>query len=541
MGNALNPMHAHHHRATRIQFSAAGALLLFCMAVGSLYVQRLPFLEPLLVTTGFARSSVTAEMRANEALQTAMARRTEALNAIVPAGAIPESAPAAVGVPVLLYHGFDDTSSTGSVLIDDFIAQMSALAQSGWHTVSIADFRDYLQGKKTLPEKSFLLTFDDGRKDSYYIADPVLEKTGFTAVMFVITAHMDDSVNPYYLRLRELRKMQASGRWELQSHGYADHEIEVVDANGTQGHFVSDALWLPDQQRNETDEEHRTRLHDDLVKAKQDLEQTFGVPVHAFAYPFGDYGQRSIERDGEAAALVLAETQKVYDLAFAQVDPGGIASDQNVPSADAFLAKRITVQPGWSADDLLRVLNAGAPKSFPYTAARTPEEWVTGWGSVTTADGVVRLSAKADGTGAQMLLKGSENVMNPTVSATVTPEKGESFSLVAAYRDDRNYVACDYTAHSITAREVVDGAEIQRRQWWSPRAFSAFVDPRSSVVVEIQASPNGLACLIHDDVAVGIPIPRTSSLTGSVGFKVWNSSLDSATLAVHAARIDSKF
>jgi peptidoglycan/xylan/chitin deacetylase (PgdA/CDA1 family) len=42
-----------------------------------------------------------------------------------------------------------------------------------------------MKGEKILPKKSFLLTFDDGRKDSFYPVDPVLKKLNYNAVILI--------------------------------------------------------------------------------------------------------------------------------------------------------------------------------------------------------------------------------------------------------------------------------------------------------------------------------------------------------------------
>ena len=93
----------------------------------------------------------------------------------------------AKSIPVLLYHGIIEKPDGENMLIDNFRDQMFALKKAGWQTVSIEDFYKFMKGEKNLPEKSFLLTFDDGRKDSYYPVDPILKALDYNAAMFVIS------------------------------------------------------------------------------------------------------------------------------------------------------------------------------------------------------------------------------------------------------------------------------------------------------------------------------------------------------------------
>ena len=94
---------------------------------------------------------------------------------------------------------------------------------------------------QALPPRPILITFDDGRLDSYRGADPVLEQYGFRATMFVITEPVERG-NPFYLRWNELPKMRDSGRWDLQEHAGARHKIVRIDAAGTHGAFFANRM-----------------------------------------------------------------------------------------------------------------------------------------------------------------------------------------------------------------------------------------------------------------------------------------------------------
>jgi len=207
----------------------------------------------------------------------------------------------ATSIPILLYHGVindpkwkpDDVNTS----LADFRSNMFALKKEGYRTITTEDYLAFVQGKKQLPEKSFLLTFDDGRKDSYYNGDPILQAVGFSAVMNVITGRSLGAGNEkgtFHLSQIELEKMIASGRWEMESHGRDDHDEMPIAADGTKGHYLSNKLWLADQGRLETDQEYIKRIVDDLAGAKNDLKEKLGTNAIAFAYPFGDYGQQGI-------------------------------------------------------------------------------------------------------------------------------------------------------------------------------------------------------------------------------------------------------
>ena len=91
----------------------------------------------------------------------------------------------------------------------------------------------FLQGDtRNLPQRPILITFDDGRLDSYRGADKILAEHGFKATMFVIAGFVEER-NSFYLNWDELRRMATSGRWDLQEHAGVGHVNVRYDASGT--------------------------------------------------------------------------------------------------------------------------------------------------------------------------------------------------------------------------------------------------------------------------------------------------------------------
>jgi len=59
------------------------------------------------------------------------------------------------------------------------------LAREGFRSVGLGDLHDHVSGKRALPPKSIVLTFDDGYLDNWTHAAPLLRRHGFTATVFV--------------------------------------------------------------------------------------------------------------------------------------------------------------------------------------------------------------------------------------------------------------------------------------------------------------------------------------------------------------------
>jgi hypothetical protein len=194
-------------------------------------------------------------------------------------------------VPVLAYHGVNDRGDHYSVSQKAFTEQMEMLRRGGFHTISIAQYVRFLDGDDTgMPERPLLITFDDGRLDSYRGADKVLASYGFRATMFVIVGQIDDS-SRFYLNWDELRAMAGSGRWDVQEHAGVGHVNVPYDSAGHTGPSYAYRRML-DGDRLESFASYRRRVVGDIMWAKQTLsEQIPGYTPWAFALPFGDFGQ----------------------------------------------------------------------------------------------------------------------------------------------------------------------------------------------------------------------------------------------------------
>ena len=170
------------------------------------------------------------------------------------------------GVPVLNYHQINNQDHNALTLSDsEFETQINYLQQNGYTGISPDQLADYLQYGKPLPPKPVLITFDDGYKDNYQIAYPILQKYHFPATIFLIT----DFVGNYnkYLTWDQIKEMNDNGI------SFEDHTTSHIS--------------LP----KASDEEIRNQV----VKSKEALEWRLGKKVEYLAYPGGEYDQRVIQ------------------------------------------------------------------------------------------------------------------------------------------------------------------------------------------------------------------------------------------------------
>lgn len=135
-------------------------------------------------------------------------------------------------VPVLMYHHMvpevDLLSERGSdmvVTVEQFAQQLTWLKNQGWQTISTEQLQNYIQNDATLPEKPFMITFDDGYASNYLYALPMLKTLGYTAVEFVITDHMLPAERLYNGRkMSWVDLVNSQGTFEIHNHTHYFHK-----------------------------------------------------------------------------------------------------------------------------------------------------------------------------------------------------------------------------------------------------------------------------------------------------------------------------
>ena len=252
-------------------------------------------------------------------------------------------------VPVLAWHGITPRADGYSTSQRAFARQLALLKQQGYTTISMRQWADFRAGRTHgLPAKPILLTFDDGRLDSYRGADAVLQRMGMRAAMFVITGEIEKK-SPFYLTWAELHRMQASGRWDVEPHAHEGHRMLTVSADGKQEPFYAARRYTRSQGR-ETLQDWEARVSDDLLTLRRRFAEQ-GIKPHAFAVPFGDYGQHAAN-DPAIPRLMRGLLTRQFGSWFIQADD----DDPGFTTPGAGAAARYELRTGTSLDDLYRWL-----------------------------------------------------------------------------------------------------------------------------------------------------------------------------------------
>jgi peptidoglycan/xylan/chitin deacetylase (PgdA/CDA1 family) len=113
-----------------------------------------------------------------------------------------------------MYHRIVPRSQAGNSLgglvisPESFAGQMSALAQAGWRTITLAQLAEDLAAAVTPAPHTFVVTIDDGWDDGFGYALPILEANGFVATYFFIAGRIGWG---NFLSVQQLRILVAAG------------------------------------------------------------------------------------------------------------------------------------------------------------------------------------------------------------------------------------------------------------------------------------------------------------------------------------------
>ena len=171
-------------------------------------------------------------------------------------------------IPILMYHSIQATDRTGSFPYYEtttsplkFAEHMAHLGRNGYRTISLGELQERLRTAQPC-EHCVAITFDDGFRDFYLHAYPILNRYGFTATVFLPTAFIGTTRQEFdgtpCMTWSEVRELNATGI------SFGSHTVTHPRLRD-----------LP-----------RVKIEDELRRSRETIEENLGTKVDSFAYPF---------------------------------------------------------------------------------------------------------------------------------------------------------------------------------------------------------------------------------------------------------------
>jgi peptidoglycan/xylan/chitin deacetylase (PgdA/CDA1 family) len=142
--------------------------------------------------------------------------------------------------------------------------------------IRLAQLPEFLAGREPLPQRSVVVTIDDGYESVHRYAAPLLRSHGFAATLFVYTDFIGAGNALSWAQLQELSR---GGLIDVQAHSKSHRNLIERGAG-------------------ESDERYRQAIDAEARVPREMIERRLQTPVREFAYPFGDANEQVLQALG---------------------------------------------------------------------------------------------------------------------------------------------------------------------------------------------------------------------------------------------------
>jgi peptidoglycan/xylan/chitin deacetylase (PgdA/CDA1 family) len=210
-------------------------------------------------------------------------------------------------LPCFTYHTVDPKLKNQIAITPaKFESQLKILRDLGFHTITARQLYEHQSKGTALPAKPVMITFDDGWRNQYVYAAPLLKKYGMVATFFINPQPISHDY-PGYLSRDMVQKLAKAGHG-IESHTWRHRKV-------TRG-------------RDDSAGSFQRKNVGQLVEANDWIRKVVGQQPVALCYPFGFY-------DLEAVGMAQRAGYKL-----------GFSVDEGIADArpwDAFQIKRFTI------------------------------------------------------------------------------------------------------------------------------------------------------------------------------------------------------
>lgn len=202
-------------------------------------------------------------------------------------------------IRILFYHRINDLSFSDlgavsreiTVSPEMFEKQLAYLKSQGYRSLLIDELQGILAGDVKPDPKAVMITFDDGYKDNLTTAAPLLEKYGFSALVFIIPELLgsetgycwrygDPEGSGQFLTWEDVLQLHQQG-WMIGSHSLTHPLLTKISEQ---------------------------QLAAELNDSRNMLEEKLEESVMIFAYPGGDFDDNVLKKTHQAGYSVAMTT-----------------------------------------------------------------------------------------------------------------------------------------------------------------------------------------------------------------------------------------
>lgn len=155
---------------------------------------------------------------------------------------------------------------------DLFEKEIKYLHDNGFNFMTADQLVEAMQKGEKLPRKSVIITLDDGHREQYYNALPILKKYGATSTFYIYTDVVEKKY-PVAMTWDQIKEVRDSGM-AIGSHSLTHPNLNKI--------------------------KDYSKLLKEMTDSKKILEDKVGIKITSFAYPYGIYNDNAIKAVKEA-------------------------------------------------------------------------------------------------------------------------------------------------------------------------------------------------------------------------------------------------
>jgi peptidoglycan/xylan/chitin deacetylase (PgdA/CDA1 family) len=230
---------------------------------------------------------------------------------------------------VLCYHRFEDRPRDALALKpEEFEKQLQTIKDEGFTVIKMQDFLAWRRGEMKIPDKSCVITIDDGYRSGYEVAWPILKKFNYPFTMFVYVNYIGSGGKS--VTWEDLAEMRDAGV-DIQSHTYSHSNLRAP-GNGVDA--KTKAMVLKDIKEMGKE----GWLRKEILGSKKVLEERLGIRVNAIAYPFGIHSEEAramVKQSGYEAGFTVYGQRVTHSAPAELLGRYAVDSTNPKPFADA--------------------------------------------------------------------------------------------------------------------------------------------------------------------------------------------------------------
>lgn len=164
-----------------------------------------------------------------------------------------------VGVPILYYHSIQKNGENELMMNPElFRSQIQWLKDNNYTSLTLEELYNYIKFNTPVPEKSVVITLDDGYVDNYTNAMPIINEFDFDATIFMVSDFIN---NPNFLTENQLKELEKN-KITIESHTVNHLNLANIS---------------------------REKQKEELEESKKHLGSLLNKSVDYIAYPYGSY------------------------------------------------------------------------------------------------------------------------------------------------------------------------------------------------------------------------------------------------------------